>query len=146
MNGGPGTRSTWRELRFAAETTDSRDGDERVSLLQKIETANLGEGIVSKAIPDRLLEGDPTFTTWEQAECRDGKISAGVWEATPGLTKSIKGERFEFCLLLEGEIQLTQHGGETVTYSAGDAFVMKPGFVGTWKTVRTVRKIYVVVD
>lgn len=57
-----------------------------------------------------------------------------------------KGDRFEFCLLLEGEVELSEDGGETVTYRAGDAFVMKPGFVGTWKTLQTVRKIYVVVD
>ena len=117
-----------------------------MSLLRKIETAGLGEGIVSKALPDRLLEGDPTFTTWNQAESRDGAICAGVWEATPGLTRSIKGDRFEFCMLLDGEVELREDGGETVTFRAGDAFVMKPGFVGTWRTVRTVRKIYVVID
>ncbi|MDF3147092.1 MULTISPECIES: cupin domain-containing protein [unclassified Streptomyces] len=27
----------------------------------------------------------------------------------------------------------------------GDSFVMKPGFVGVWKTIETVRKIYVIV-
>ena len=117
-----------------------------MSLLQKLRTTDLGEGEISKALPDKVLAGDPTFTTWSQVESRGGAISAGVWEATPGLTKSIKGERFEFCLLLEGEVELSEDDGETVTYRAGDAFVMKPGFVGTWKTVRTVRKIYVVVD
>ncbi|MDQ1014116.1 FAD/FMN-containing dehydrogenase [Streptomyces afghaniensis] len=30
-------------------------------------------------------------------------------------------------------------------YTAGDSFVMKPGFVGVWKAVETVRKIYVTV-
>ncbi|TYO61021.1 DUF861 domain-containing protein, partial [Bradyrhizobium hipponense] len=27
--------------------------------------------------------------------------------------------------------------------AAGDSFVMKPGFVGIWRTIETVRKIYV---
>ncbi|MFB2607852.1 cupin domain-containing protein, partial [Rhizobium phaseoli] len=27
-----------------------------------------------------------------------------------------------------------------------DSFVMKPGFVGVWKTIETVRKIYVTVS
>ena len=31
-------------------------------------------------------------------------------------------------------------------YQAGDSFVMKPGFVGVWKTIETVRKIYVTVS
>lgn len=117
-----------------------------MSLLQKIEVTDLGDGVVSKAAPDKLLAGDPVFTTWNQVEARSGLISAGIWEATPGLTKSIKGERFEFCLLLEGEVELTEQDGATVTYRAGDAFVMKPGFVGTWNTLKPIRKIYVVVD
>ena len=29
-------------------------------------------------------------------------------------------------------------------FGAGDSFVMKPGFVGTWNTLETVRKIYVI--
>lgn len=115
-------------------------------LIQKLETVDLGEGVISHAIPERLLAGNPIFTTWNQAHSHDGSVSAGVWQATPGLTKSIKGDRFEFCFLLEGEVELTEDDGETVTYRAGDAFVMKPGFIGTWKTVSTVRKIYVVVD
>lgn len=117
-----------------------------MSLLQKLRTTDLGDGVVSKALRERLLEGDPIFTTWNQVESHAGAVTAGVWQATPGLTTSIKGDRFEFCLLLEGEVELSEDGGETVTYRAGDAFVMKPGFVGTWKTIQTVRKIYVVVD
>ncbi|MFD6174410.1 cupin domain-containing protein [Streptomyces coeruleorubidus] len=30
-------------------------------------------------------------------------------------------------------------------HKAGDSFVMKPGYVGVWKTIETVRKIYVTV-
>jgi uncharacterized cupin superfamily protein len=69
----------------------------------------------------------------------------GVWEATPGETRSIKGETFEFCHILTGVIEITPDGGEAVTYRAGDSFVMKPGFTGVWKTIETVRKIYVTV-
>ena len=41
--------------------------------------------------------------------------------------------------VLDGVIELTEDGGETVTYRAGDSFVMKPGFTGTWRTIETVR-------
>ncbi len=60
-------------------------------------------------------------------------------------TRSIKGETFEFCHILSGVVELTQEGGEPVIYKTGDSFVMKPGFVGVWKTIETVRKIYVTV-
>lgn len=29
-------------------------------------------------------------------------------------------------------------GGEPLIYKAGDSFVMKPGYVGVWKTIETV--------
>ncbi|MGO8077509.1 cupin domain-containing protein, partial [Rhizobium leguminosarum] len=41
--------------------------------------------------------------------------------------------------------RVSPEGGEPVVYKAGDSFVMKPGFVGVWKTIETVRKIYVTV-
>jgi uncharacterized cupin superfamily protein len=42
-------------------------------------------------------------------------------------------------------IELTEDGGKPVTYRKGDSFVMKPGYRGVWKTIETVRKIYVIV-
>ncbi|OZI18799.1 cupin [Bordetella genomosp. 9] len=117
-----------------------------MSLLKTIRTADLGEGTISTAAAEILLEGSPTFTTWNQDDAKDGTIRTGVWQATPGTTKSIKGAKFEFCLLLEGAVELTEEGGATVTYRAGDSFVMKPGFIGTWKTIETLRKIYVIVE
>jgi uncharacterized cupin superfamily protein len=96
-------------------------------------------------LPERLIEGAPEFSTWAMDEAKGGTIKSGVWQATPGLTHSIKGETFEFCHILEGVIELTEKGQPPVIYRAGDSFVMKPGYVGTWRTIETVRKIYVVV-
>jgi len=95
--------------------------------------------------PERLISGSPSFRTWAQDESRDGKVLTGVWEATPGETRSIKGTMFEFCHILSGVIEIAETGGETRTFRAGDSFVMKPGFTGVWRTVETVRKIYVCV-
>ena len=116
-----------------------------MSLLKTIDTNPAFEPKRSAPLPERLISGNPSFRTWAQDAARDGMINTGVWEATPGETRSIKGETFEFCHILEGVVELTPEGGEPVVYSAGDSFVMKPGFVGVWKTVKTVRKIYVTV-
>ncbi|WP_449352223.1 cupin domain-containing protein [Streptomyces shaanxiensis] len=100
----------------------------------------------SGPLPERLVSGNPTYKTWAQDAARGETIKTGVWEATPGETHSIKGELFEFCHILSGVIELTPEGGEPVIYKAGDSFVMKPGYVGVWKTIETVRKIYVTVS
>jgi uncharacterized cupin superfamily protein len=115
-------------------------------LLIKIDTDNLPEPKYAKPGPDRLISGDPAFTTWAFDEGKSGRVKTGIWEATPGETHSIKGEIYEFCHILEGVVELTEVGNGTVTYRKGDSFVMKPGFVGVWKTVETIRKIYVVIE
>jgi uncharacterized cupin superfamily protein len=117
-----------------------------MTLLKTIKTTDLGEGVVSHATAEILIEGSPEFTTWNQDESRNGSIRSGVWQATPGTTRSIKGEKFELCTLLEGVVELTPEGGQPMIYRAGDTFVMKPGFVGVWRTLETVRKIYVIVS
>jgi len=116
-----------------------------MSLLKAIDTNPSFAPHQSGPLPERLISGNPTFKTWAQDVARGESIHTGVWEATPGETRSIKGETFEFCHILTGVIEITPDDGEAVTYRAGDSFVMKPGFTGVWRTIETVRKIYVTV-
>lgn len=114
-------------------------------LLQTIDPSTFPAGAPGKAAPDRLVSGDPSFMTWALDASRGGEVRTGIWEATPGETISIKGESFEFCHILDGVVELTEDGQPPVTYRKGDSFIMKPGYRGVWKTVETVRKIYVIV-
>ncbi|AWI61548.1 cupin domain-containing protein [Sinorhizobium fredii] len=116
-----------------------------MSLLKTVDPNPSFEPKHATPAPDRLIAGAPAFKTWAQDSDKEGKVNTGVWEATPGETHSIKGETFEFCHILQGVIELTEKGKEPVIYRAGDSFVMKPGYVGVWKTIETVRKIYVTV-
>jgi uncharacterized cupin superfamily protein len=114
-------------------------------LLKTIDTHPAFAPKTAKVAPERLVSGDPTTRVWALDEARDGTVRTGIFEATPGENRSIKGETFEFCHIVEGVIEITPEGGEPQRYTAGDSFVMKPGFVGVWKTIETVRKIYVTV-
>lgn len=116
-----------------------------MSLLKTIEPNPASVPRESKPQPDRLISGDPMFKTWAQDVDRDGVVNTGIWEATPGETRSIKGTTFEFCHILKGVVEVVEEGRSPMTYRAGDSFVMKPGFVGIWRTIETVRKIYVTV-
>ncbi|MTH61622.1 cupin domain-containing protein [Paracoccus litorisediminis] len=117
-----------------------------MDLLIKIDPNNLPAPKASKPLPERLVSGDPSFTTWAFDEGKEGRVKTGIWEATPGETLSIKGEIYEYCHILDGVVELTEDGKEPVTYRKGDSFVMKPGFRGVWKTIETIRKIYVVIE
>lgn len=120
-----------------------------MSLLKRLDPKPEFAPREDKPGPERLIEGDPLLKTWAMDEAvaeaaKWGTIKSGVWEATPGVTRSVKGDTFEFCHILSGVVELAEEGGATQRFTAGDSFVMKPGFVGRWKTIETVRKIYVV--
>lgn len=115
-------------------------------LLITIDPDNLPQPKFATPAPERLISGSPEFTTWAFDEAKGGRVKTGIWQATPGETHSIKGEIYEFCHILEGLVEITENGQPPVTYAKGDSFVMKPGFVGVWKTIETVRKIYVVIE
>ena len=92
--------------------------------------------------PDRLLAGDPRFTTWNVEEANGG-LYAGVWQSTPGKWRIVYDE-WEFCHILSGVSVIAEDGGEARTVRAGDSFVLRPGFRGTWEVVETTRKEYVI--
>jgi uncharacterized cupin superfamily protein len=92
---------------------------------------------------DRVIAGAPRFRTWTFEESADGKTFAGVWESTPG-TWRISYDEWEYCSILSGVSVLTRDGGPPERVTAGSAFVVQPGFRGTWEVVETTRKLFVV--
>lgn len=54
-----------------------------MSLLKTIDTNPTFTPKESKALPERVISGDPAFKTWPQDVCRGEMIHTGVWEATP---------------------------------------------------------------
>jgi len=96
---------------------------------------------MSAPAADRILSGAPVHTTWN-AEERDG-LYCGLWQSTPGKWR-ISYDEWEFCHILEGVSVIAEEGGEARTVRAGDAFILRPGFRGTWEVVETTRKEYVI--
>jgi uncharacterized cupin superfamily protein len=91
---------------------------------------------------DRVVSGAPRFATWNVEEA-EGGLYSGVWEATPGKWR-IEYEEWEFCHILSGVSVVTDAAGTEHILRAGDAFVLRPGFKGTWEVLETTRKEYVI--
>lgn len=97
---------------------------------------------VGAPAPDRLISGDPKFRTWNIEE-HPGGICAGVWESTPGKWR-IQYDEWEYCRILSGVSIVTEDGGAARRVTAGDSFIIRPGFQGAWEVVETTRKEYVI--
>ena len=48
----------------------------------------------------------------------------------------------ETCLLLEGEVTVTQEGGQPISFSAGDLVTFPAGINCKWEVHKAVRKHY----
>ncbi|QPC87456.1 DUF861 domain-containing protein [Mesorhizobium sp. NBSH29] len=99
------------------------------------------EGEPGSPAEGRLISGDPKFLTWNIEEA-EGGLYAGIWESTPGKWR-IEYDEWEFCHILTGVSIISEDSGEAITVEAGDSFVLKPGFKGSWEVVETTRKEYV---
>jgi uncharacterized cupin superfamily protein len=91
---------------------------------------------------DRLIDGNPRFTTWNLEEAPGG-VYAGIWQSTPGKWR-ISYEEWEYFHVLEGHSVVTEDGGKPVHLKSGDRMILRPGFNGTWEVVETTRKDYVI--
>ena len=91
--------------------------------------------------PETVLEGDPAHTTWNIEE--RGGLYAGLWHATVGeWTCSYTDQKYVHSL--EGHSVLTDEAGVLVDLKAGDSWVIRPGFKGTWRVVGDTLKDYVI--
>lgn len=102
------------------------------------------EGIApeeSRPDPVKVLAGDPVHTTWNLEE--RGTLYCGLWQSTPGKWR-ISYAEWEYVHILKGVSVLTDAAGVETVLRAGDSFVIRPGFEGTWEVLETTLKDYVI--
>lgn len=91
---------------------------------------------------ENLLSSPYRSTTWQHFAKEDGSASAGVWDADSCVERFVQPHD-EFCHLLLGTVRLTDAGGATREFHAGQSFLVRKGFEGVWENVGRVRKAYV---
>jgi len=104
-------------------------------------TPSAAEAEVERPAPEKVISGDPVHTTWN-VEDRDG-LYCGIWQSTPGKWR-VSYEEWEYCRILAGRSLITADDGTEYPLKAGDSFILRPGFSGTWEVIETTRKDYVI--
>src|SRR5258708_29215083 len=61
-----------------------------------------------------------------------GIFTAGVWACDAGTLEIQDLAIDEACYLIEGEVIITDRYGNSERFTAGEAFLLRQGFVGTW--------------
>lgn len=88
----------------------------------------------------KAVKGNPVMKTWLEFQTADKTVVTGTWHSTTGVWHSEDTKFHEYVYLIEGLIDLTADGGETVRVKSGDAFTVEAGFTGTWNVIEPVRK------
>ena len=86
-----------------------------------------------------VTEGVPTMKTWILYTSHDESMISGYWEATPGSYHATYTD-YEFVHIIAGKLIITADGESPVELGAGEAFVVEPGFKGTWQIIEPIRK------
>lgn len=93
--------------------------------------------------PGQVLAGDPVHTSWNLEE--RGSLYCGMWQSTPGKW-AVSYSEWEYVYIHEGHSVLTGEDGSVTQLKAGDSFVIRPGFRGTWEVLETTLKDYVILN
>ncbi|MCT2540505.1 cupin domain-containing protein [Sedimentimonas flavescens] len=104
-------------------------------------TPSLAEPETSRPDAEKVLAGDPVHTTWNVED--DRGLYCGIWQSTPGKWR-ISYDEWEYCRIHEGRSIIAGDDGSQLEVGPGDAFVIRPGFTGTWEVLETTRKDYVI--
>jgi len=91
----------------------------------------------------KVVAGAPATRSWVQYEEAGGRLASGIWDATPGKWRIAYSE-WEFVVVVFGHCVIEGDDGSRIEAKAGDAFVIEPGFAGTWEVLETMRKHWVI--
>lgn len=94
---------------------------------------------------EKLIHGSARQSTLNMFSDSRNEFHCGIWQGEPALWRVSYAEH-EFCHILQGKICISDEAGASITVGPGDNFVIKAGFKGTWETLETAKKIYVVFE
>jgi uncharacterized protein len=100
---------------------------------------------VSEPSAERLLAGSPELEVRNYFTDATQQFFAGRWSATCGKWR-VRYTENELCVMTTGRVVIESATGERHAFSAGDAFVIPAGFVGTWEVLEDCSKIYAIFE
>lgn len=96
------------------------------------------------SFPDAVLAGNPQESAHVFADLSLSQATIGVWESEAGVIRFDPYPFDELCIIVEGEVALVPDDtGVAETFRAGDLFIVRETFRGTWHMPRKLRKFYV---
>lgn len=126
------------------------DGNEIVRLDQTATPTEHGRYPGDMVVRFGTSAFDGSYTQAVAFRSKDRELTVGTWQSEPGVldnaTQSGGYPYDEYCLVLEGNLIVTNRNGRSDSFGPGDSFVIPKGWVGTWKMTTRFKKRYVAFD
>ncbi len=113
--------------------------------MSKLKLFSTSAAKLETLVPNNVTHGSPVTQYRVIDTAESGRLSTGVWTASPGAWR-VRYDEWEYCIIISGKAILTETGEAPVTVSAGDAFTLAAGFEGIWEVVETLTKHFVILD
>jgi uncharacterized protein len=94
-------------------------------------------------IPQKIIEGSPTAGMQPLWESEDGTQLAAVWSNTVGRWE-IEWPWEEVMYLIEGQLELTDHLGNSHMMNPGDFYHARKGTKHMWNTIKPIKKLMII--
>lgn len=93
--------------------------------------------------PEAIRAGIPNERELSHLVSADGRYIVGVWSADPYSEYVDSHVGYEYTLVLEGRVTLTDSLGEVHSFGAGETFTIEPGWSGEYRVDDRLVKQYV---
>lgn len=96
--------------------------------------------------PNAALLTTPAPTTQRHEFQSDDPLTWGIWATTPYARRPITYSFSELMMLRKGEVTLSNSEEGSVTFTAGDIFLIRPGAVAAWDNPIDLQKFWIIHD
>eukprot|EP01091_Cochliopodium_minus_P001643 TRINITY_DN11538_c0_g1_i1.p1 TRINITY_DN11538_c0_g1~~TRINITY_DN11538_c0_g1_i1.p1 ORF type:complete len:122 (+),score=28.16 TRINITY_DN11538_c0_g1_i1:28-393(+) len=95
-------------------------------------------------VPENIISGNPKTKLLNAYTDQTNSFYGGKWCSTVGKW-SFEQVGEEYCHILKGKVRLVS-ANDDKTFGPGDCFVIPDGWKGTWETLETLEKYYVMME
>jgi uncharacterized cupin superfamily protein len=115
--------------------------------IARIDTNVAAAAVRAKYPPEMVAKGqqsfDGSFSETVAFETADKRYAVRIWESGPGILQTDGYPHDEYCVVVAGQLEITDRGGGSQTFRPGDTFMIPKGWQGTWNMKTKFRKQYI---
>ncbi len=105
---------------------------------------DLDHPMVPGGAPNAALLTTPAPTTHRHEFQSDDPLSWGIWATTPYARHPINYSFSELMMLRKGDVTLSNPDEGSVSFAAGDIFLIRPGAIAAWSNPTDLQKFWII--